>query len=79
MNNKSDSEIVGQVPVSGNAWSSITLKVNGAEKRMEIETWTTLLDALRECLYFTGTKNVATTENAGPAPSWYMAGALIHA
>jgi xanthine dehydrogenase YagT iron-sulfur-binding subunit len=36
--------------------SSITLKVNGAEKRMEVAPWTTLLDLLRERLNLTGTK-----------------------
>ncbi len=36
--------------------SSITLKVNGAEKRMDVAPWTTLLDALREYLDLTGTK-----------------------
>jgi xanthine dehydrogenase YagT iron-sulfur-binding subunit len=56
MNNKSDSEIVGKVPASGPAKSSITLKVNGAEKRLEVAPWTTLLDLLREYLDLTGTK-----------------------
>ena len=35
---------------------SITLKVNGSEKRVELEPWTTLLDLLREHLGLTGTK-----------------------
>lgn len=35
---------------------SITLKVNGSEKRLEVEPWTTLLDLLREHLGLTGTK-----------------------
>jgi|SRR5882672_7226115 len=56
MNNKSDSEIAGKVTASGPAKSSITLKVNGAERRMEIAPWTTLLDLLREYLNLTGTK-----------------------
>jgi xanthine dehydrogenase YagT iron-sulfur-binding subunit len=34
----------------------ITLRVNGAEKRMDIAPWTTLLDLLRESLDLTGTK-----------------------
>jgi xanthine dehydrogenase YagT iron-sulfur-binding subunit len=34
----------------------VTLKVNGAEKRMELAPWTTLLDFLRESLHLTGTK-----------------------
>jgi xanthine dehydrogenase YagT iron-sulfur-binding subunit len=56
MNNKSDSEFVGKVQASGPAKSSITLKVNGAEKRLEVAPWTTLLDLLREYLDLTGTK-----------------------
>ena len=38
------------------AKTSITLKINGAEKRLEVAPWTTLLDALRERLDLTGTK-----------------------
>jgi xanthine dehydrogenase YagT iron-sulfur-binding subunit len=38
------------------AKSSVTLRVNGAEQRLEMAPWTTLLDALREYLYLTGTK-----------------------
>jgi xanthine dehydrogenase YagT iron-sulfur-binding subunit len=34
----------------------ITLKVNGAERPVEVAPWTTLLDALREYLGLTGTK-----------------------
>ncbi len=35
---------------------SITLKVNGAEKRVSVAPWTTLLDTLRDRLDLTGTK-----------------------
>jgi xanthine dehydrogenase YagT iron-sulfur-binding subunit len=35
---------------------SVMLRVNGAEQRVEMAPWTTLLDALREYLYLTGTK-----------------------
>jgi xanthine dehydrogenase YagT iron-sulfur-binding subunit len=49
MNNKSE---VAEAP----AKSSITLNVNGAERRLEIAPWTTLLDLLREYLDLTGTK-----------------------
>jgi xanthine dehydrogenase YagT iron-sulfur-binding subunit len=38
------------------AKSKITLTVNGAEKRLEVAPWTTLLDLLREYLDLTGTK-----------------------
>jgi xanthine dehydrogenase YagT iron-sulfur-binding subunit len=56
MNKKSDGKNVGKVSASGPAKSSITLKVNGAEKRLEVAPWTTLLDLLREYLDLTGTK-----------------------
>src|SRR6266478_4354800 len=36
--------------------SRITLTVNGASRQLEVAPWTTLLDALRECLDLTGTK-----------------------
>src|SRR5262245_64000764 len=36
--------------------SRITLRVNGEEKHLEVQPWTTLLDALREYLDLTGTK-----------------------
>lgn len=35
---------------------SLTLHVNGTEKRLELAPWTSLLDALREYLDLTGTK-----------------------
>jgi len=35
---------------------SITLKVNGAERRINVAPWTTLLDTLRDRLDLTGTK-----------------------
>jgi xanthine dehydrogenase YagT iron-sulfur-binding subunit len=56
MNNKADSEVVGKVPSSEPAKLSITLKVNGVDKRLEVAPWTTLLDLLREYLDLTGTK-----------------------
>jgi xanthine dehydrogenase YagT iron-sulfur-binding subunit len=56
MNNKSDSEIVGKVQASAPVKSSIAMKVNGVEQRLEVAPWTTLLDLLRERLNLTGTK-----------------------
>lgn len=56
MNNKSDVEPAGKVPASLPAKSLITLKVNGAEKQLEVAPWMTLLDCLREHLDLTGTK-----------------------
>ncbi len=35
---------------------TVTLRVNGIERRLEIAPWTTLLDALRDHLDLTGTK-----------------------
>jgi xanthine dehydrogenase YagT iron-sulfur-binding subunit len=35
---------------------SISLTINGAEQKLEVAPWTTLLDALREHLGLTGTK-----------------------
>jgi len=38
------------------AKTAITLRVNGAERRLDVAPWTTLLDALRVNLDLTGTK-----------------------
>ena len=35
---------------------AITLKINGVEKKLQVATWTTLLDLLRQELDLTGTK-----------------------
>src|SRR5690349_12083672 len=35
---------------------TVTLKINGVERQLDIAPWTTLLDALREYLDLTGTK-----------------------
>src|SRR2546427_8789840 len=43
-------------PPSLLAATPITLKVNGAERRLHVAPWTSLLDALREQLNLTGTK-----------------------
>jgi len=56
MNNQSEGVIIGKAPASPPVKSSITLKVNGAEKQLEIAPWTTLLDLLREQLDLTGAK-----------------------
>lgn len=34
----------------------VTLRINGKEQHLELAPWTSLLDALREHLHFTGTK-----------------------
>jgi xanthine dehydrogenase YagT iron-sulfur-binding subunit len=46
-----------QVPVNGApAMSKVSFNVNGRQRELEVDTRTTLLDALREHLHFTGTK-----------------------
>src|SRR5262249_29513842 len=47
---------VATLPREAPAKTQITLTVNGATKRLVLEPWTTLLDALREHLHLTGTK-----------------------
>jgi xanthine dehydrogenase YagT iron-sulfur-binding subunit len=42
------------IPTQGKV--SVTLTVNGVERRLELAPWTTLLDALRDHLGLTGTK-----------------------
>jgi xanthine dehydrogenase YagT iron-sulfur-binding subunit len=44
----------GSAAVPGH--TRIMLKVNGAARQLDVEPWTTLLDALRESLDLTGTK-----------------------
>src|SRR5262245_63360621 len=56
MKTKSANEPVGSVVAALPAKSAITLTVNGAEKRLAVRPWVTLLDLLREYLDLTGTK-----------------------
>jgi xanthine dehydrogenase YagT iron-sulfur-binding subunit len=56
MNHQSPREVVGNASGSLPAASSITLKVNGMVKQIEVRPWVTLLDLLRERLDLTGTK-----------------------
>ena len=56
MNSKPKADAVTKAAVSLPTKNRITLKVNGAVKRIEIAPWTTLLDALRDHLGLTGTK-----------------------
>src|SRR4029453_10765055 len=51
-----DKRSVGNASGSLPAASSITLKVNGIAKQIEVRPWVTLLDLLREYLDLTGTK-----------------------
>lgn len=56
MNHQSTKEVAGNASGSLPAASSITLKVNGIVKQIEVRPWVTLLDLLRERLDLTGTK-----------------------
>lgn len=57
----------------------LTLKVNGKTEQLEVDTRTTLLDALRENLHLIGTKKVAITDSAEPVPYWSMVAGLMPA
>ena len=56
MNNKSEMETAGQAPALSPAEISISLKINGAQRQIEVAPWVALLDLLRERLDLTGTK-----------------------
>ena len=56
MNHQSTKEVARNASGSLPAASSITLKVNGVVKQIEVRPWVTLLDLLRERLDLTGTK-----------------------
>jgi xanthine dehydrogenase YagT iron-sulfur-binding subunit len=56
MNHQSTKEVARHASGSLPAASSITLKVNGMVKQIEVRPWVTLLDLLRERLDLTGTK-----------------------
>jgi len=56
MDNESQNESVGKTPPVLPTQARITLRVNGADRQIEVLPWTTLLDALREYLDLTGTK-----------------------
>jgi xanthine dehydrogenase YagT iron-sulfur-binding subunit len=56
MNAGSDNGAADNARAALPATSSITLKVNGVDRRLEVAPWTTLLDALRDRLDLTGTK-----------------------
>jgi len=56
MHEKSNGEAVGNGAYSLPAKLSINLKINGADKQIEVAPWVTLLDLLRERLDLTGTK-----------------------
>jgi xanthine dehydrogenase YagT iron-sulfur-binding subunit len=56
MKNRSKNDASAPPVASLPTKSRITLRVNGANKQLEVLPWTTLLDALREHLDLTGTK-----------------------
>jgi xanthine dehydrogenase YagT iron-sulfur-binding subunit len=57
---------VGPV-ASGPVTTKVGMIINGASRSMELDTRTTLLDALREHMHLTGTKKAATTASVGLA------------
>src|ERR671924_198237 len=56
MNDEPNGGSAGNGTLSLPAKASINLKINGADKQIEVAPWTTLLDLLREYLDLTGTK-----------------------
>lgn len=56
MNDEPKGGGAGNGALSLPAKASINLKINGADKQIEVAPWTTLLDLLREYLDLTGTK-----------------------
>jgi xanthine dehydrogenase YagT iron-sulfur-binding subunit len=50
------SETIDRPATAQSGTHIVTMRVNGVARRMAIEPWTTLLDALREYLDLTGTK-----------------------
>ena len=56
MNDEPNGGGAGNGALSLPAKASINLKINGADKQIEVAPWTTLLDLLREYLDLTGTK-----------------------
>jgi xanthine dehydrogenase YagT iron-sulfur-binding subunit len=56
MNNQPEHDAPMQPTASLPSKGRITLTVNGAAKPLDVAPWTTLLDALREYIYLTGTK-----------------------
>ena len=59
--------------------SKVSFTVNGVARELELDTRTTLLDALREHLHLPARRRAAITANAAPARSLSTAGGSIHA
>jgi xanthine dehydrogenase YagT iron-sulfur-binding subunit len=56
MDTPSRAGFTARTPTRSPHTSSITLSLNGAQAKLDVAPWTTLLDALREYLDLTGTK-----------------------
>jgi xanthine dehydrogenase YagT iron-sulfur-binding subunit len=56
MQSHSEKDISEQALASLPPVHTVTLQVNGQEKKLELAPWVSLLDALREYLHLTGTK-----------------------
>jgi xanthine dehydrogenase YagT iron-sulfur-binding subunit len=58
----------GQADDNEPAPARVELQINGHSHSLTLDPRTTLLDALREHLALTGSRRVAITANAAPAP-----------
>ena len=56
MSNEAHSKTTVKFPLAPPAKIPITLKINGAERHLEVAPWVALLDLLRDHLDLTGTK-----------------------
>ncbi len=56
MKDGTEKEALGEASFSLPTATRITLRINAAQKQMDVLPWTTLLDALRDYLDLTGTK-----------------------
>ena len=58
---------------------TVTLYVNGVERKLTVAPWTTLLDRCGSISISPGRKRVAIMGSAAPAPSWSTGGGSIRA
>ena len=56
MPHNAETEVTGKPLASLPPTHTVTLNINGSDKKLELAPWVSLLDALREYLHLTGTK-----------------------
>jgi len=56
MPHNAETEVAGKPLASLPPTHTVTLNINGSDKKLELAPWVSLLDALREYLHLTGTK-----------------------